>query len=108
MITAKAKAGVAAGLTARSKRLSCAGGQKTSINSIEGENHITQTFPLEKSGVLCGLLDSASPHAEYPQYGLFEALIVGERVRPNEGLTDLRGDLIAKNGVNHCPAGTLI
>jgi hypothetical protein len=44
-------------------------------------------------------LGSASPHAGSPQDGLFEALIVGERVRPNEGLTDLRGDLIAKKGL---------
>ena len=45
------------------------------------------------------MLGSVSPRAGYPQDGLFEALIMGERVRPNEGLTDRRGDLIAKIGL---------
>ena len=91
-MAAKAKVGVTNGRTAGSKRLSCALRVETSINSSEGENHRIQNIPLEKSGVLCDLLGSASPHAGYPQNGLFEALIVGERVRPNEGFTDRRGD----------------
>jgi hypothetical protein len=59
------------------------GGAKTEINSSEDENQRNQNFPLEKSGVLCDLYGSESPHGGYPQDGLFEALIVGERVRPN-------------------------
>ncbi len=58
-------------------------GENTQIDSSEAENHRNQNFPLEKSGVLCDLCGSESPHGGYPQDGLFGALVVGERVRPN-------------------------